>query len=386
MKSDIGNFYDFITDFFQNQPRELSYLNDSWSDLDKWKVTAREKVLDSLSHFPPRTHLQPKTISSKENENHIQEEVEFNTSALTRVSGTVLKPKTGKKVYPAIVALHDHGGFYYFGREKIISSSSEPDVLKEFKKLYYGNRSWANELVQRGYIVLVIDAFYFGKRKLDYSAVSDEIKERFKNPLEELSEGSNEYIEAFNMMCRQYEGLLVRHIFTAGSTWAGILSHDDRLSVEYLLSRDDVDSTRIGCSGLSIGGYRAALLAGTDPRISCAVITGWMPSLQSLLHSRLRDHTFMVFIPGLLGRHMEFSDIVSIMAPNPLFVQQCRLDDLYTETGMRDACDSLEKVYIKADRPNNFKSKFYECTHKFNVEMQDDALDWLDQHLQLGEL
>lgn len=78
----------------------------------------------------------------------------------------VLVPKHGRKPAPAIVALHDHGGFYVWGREKIVETADEHPVLTEFKRQYYGGRSIATELVRQGYIVVVIDMFYWGDRRM----------------------------------------------------------------------------------------------------------------------------------------------------------------------------------------------------------------------------
>jgi len=46
---------------------------------------------------------------------------------------------------------------------------------------------------------------------------------------------------------------------------------DYRNAISYLETRDDVDPTRIGVWGLSYSGGHALVLAGTDPRVRCAV-------------------------------------------------------------------------------------------------------------------
>lgn len=40
--------------------------------------------------------------------------------------------------------------------------------------------------------------------------------------------------------------------------------------VDYLAGRPDVDAARIGCTGVSLGGMHAWLLAALDARIACA--------------------------------------------------------------------------------------------------------------------
>ena len=83
IKSDIGNHYEFIEGIFANQPREMSFLNEKWNDLKPWKDTARAKLLDLLSYFPPAAPLSPAVLSTQDHGAYIREEVEFNTSALS---------------------------------------------------------------------------------------------------------------------------------------------------------------------------------------------------------------------------------------------------------------------------------------------------------------
>lgn len=384
-KSDAGNFYDFLNRISLSQAKKLSFLDDNWVDLEQWKNAARKKVLSLLSYSPPPAPLSPNILNTKDCGSFIQEEVQFNTSAFTRINGTVLIPKNVTPPYPAFVAIHDHGGFYYYGKEKIIDSDIKSKVLLEFKDNLYEGRSWANELVLKGYLVLVVDAFYFGDRRLNYDELSDQMKHELGNPLDGnpldgFEIDSDPYISAFNDMCNKYEQFLVRHINTAGITWPGILAHDDRISVDYLLSRRDVDPSRIGCGGLSIGALRTMLLAATDSRIKCAVSIGWMPTMESLQHSHLRFHTFMAYIAGL-GEFMDYPDMLSLLAPNYLLVQQCRQDMLFTEEGMIAACDIIQAVYDKAGAPDHFKATFYDCPHIFTVNMQEEAKHWIEEYL-----
>ena len=66
--------------------------------------------------------------------------------------------------------------------------------------------------------------------------------------------GSEAYIRAFNAFANRHEELTAKTIFAAGATWPGILFQGDRASLDYLLTRPEVDSSRIGCMGLSIRG------------------------------------------------------------------------------------------------------------------------------------
>jgi len=47
---------------------------------------------------------------------------------------------------------------------------------------------------------------------------------------------------------------------------------DSRQILDYLLERKEVDSNKLGCLGMSLGGIRASIVSGVDERIKCCVV------------------------------------------------------------------------------------------------------------------
>ena len=47
---------------------------------------------------------------------------------------------------------------------------------------------------------------------------------------------------------------------------------DSRQVLDYLVERKEVDSKRLGCLGMSLGGIRASIISGVDERIKCCVV------------------------------------------------------------------------------------------------------------------
>ena len=60
---------------------------------------------------------------------------------------------------------------------------------------------------------------------------------------------------------------MYKYLAFAGQSWTGLNLKNDKKAIDYLLTRDDVDPDRIGCVGLSLGGFRSLMLAGMDERI-----------------------------------------------------------------------------------------------------------------------
>ena len=228
----------------------------------------------------------------------------------------------------------------------------------------------------------MIDAFYFGARRFrpeELDPAGAPLERELLGQLAALKPDTAEWMAAVNRLCGRYEELTAKTLFTAGVTWPGLLTWDDQRSVDYLCTRPEVDPARVGCLGLSLGGLRAARLAGADPRIKAACVTGWMTELEQQLRNHLR-HTWMVYVPGLPGL-LDLPDVAALTAPGALLVQQCERDTLYPLAAMKSSVDKLARIYAKAGIPERFRGSFYAEPHSFRPAMQDEALAWLDKWL-----
>ena len=249
--SDIGSLYPFVQQQADRSPIELSFLNSSFTDLASWQPTARATVLQHLSYEPPAAPPAAQVVRREDRGDYVQEYLTFQTTPDIRVPAYVLIPKGGKLPAPGIIALHCHGGFYAWGKEKLVETDREHPALTEYKQELYHGRSIATELVRRGYVVIVIDAFYWGERRM----VLDDDPAAYRKP----SQMTKEDVSNFNRRSQQGEQLVARSLFTAGITWPGVALWDDLRTVDYLASRPEVDPARLGCVGLSMGGYRSFL-------------------------------------------------------------------------------------------------------------------------------
>jgi dienelactone hydrolase len=159
---------------------------------------------------------------------------------------------------------------------------------------------------------------------------------------------------------------------------AGVVSHEDRIALNYLRSRPDAIAERIGCMGLSGGGNRSVLLLATCDDVKAAVVVGLMSTYEGLLDHNVASHTWMLFPHGW-SRHGDWPDIAACRAPMPLLVQYDEGDELFTLAGQRAAHDRLTAHYHSVGHPEAYTGQFYPGPHKFDLEMQRAAFDWLLQ-------
>lgn len=378
---DLPNYFEVADWMSKSHPPRLSFLNPSFTALDRWKTRARSRFLECLSYDPPAGQVTAERISRVERDGLVIEQLRISTGAPYAIPATVLMPSSRKGRLPGIVAAHCHSGRYVWGREKIVSGADDSEPLSKFRSGAYG-RPYAEDLARRGYVVVVIDAFYFGERRLAVESLPGGYVVGHAQPLvqslSELEPGSERWLRTVDRVCSIYEELTAKSLLSAGATWPGLLAWDDRRAVDYLCSRPEVDGSRIGALGLSIGGLRTAHLIAAEPRIKVACVVGWMTEFQSQLRNHVRSHTWMAFVPGLYG-WLDLPDASGLIAPGALMVLQCSRDRLFPMSGMKGAASKLARIFTKAEVPERFRAAFYDVPHSFTPQMQDDAFDWIDK-------
>lgn len=372
----IGTLYPLIRAQADRATLPLSFLDQAHTEVEPWKQAGRAKLLELLHYDPPRCDPSPRLIERVDCGDYWRERIEFSTTPDIRVPAYVLIPKGGPERHPAVLLLHDHGAFFVWGKEKVIGLPDEHPALTAFKQTSYGGRSVGNELVKRGYVVMAIDMVYWGERRMLLPGDPPEWHDREQMSLED--------VQNFNRRSSASTARFSVGLMESGITWSGVMFTDDLRSVDYLASRPDVDPERMGCCGLSVGGFRSAHLAGLHPRIRAAVVVGWMCSYPTMLQSHLSSIGEWALIPGL-QQYMDLPDVASMNVPGGLMVINGTRDGLFPLEGVHTAFDKIARVYAKAGVPDHFEGVLYDGPHEFNVEMQERAFAWLDRWLMDGE-
>jgi dienelactone hydrolase len=301
-----------------------------------------------------------------------------------RTEAFLLKPVGMKAPLPGIVALHDHGGFKFYGKEKIADGPADPpQVLVDYRSNGYGGRAFANALAKEGFVVLIPDTFLWGSRKFPLEVMPQELRNQTQAILSFQSDSAAlDEIGFYNQTTVVHEHLVSKYCNLLGTSMAGVVSHEDRIAVNYLLSRPEVLTDRVGCIGLSGGGNRAALLQATHDSIRAAVIVGLMSTFDGLLDHNVFSHTWM-FFPFQWARYGDWPDLAACRAPSPLLVQYDTEDELFTLEGMRAADARLIALYQSVGHAEAYTGQFYPGPHKFDLDMQTAAFTWLKTRLAL---
>jgi dienelactone hydrolase len=373
----LGNHYQLLRSFQQKTKFELSFLQKKFSNLEAWKTVARRQLWKLIPEKVTRCDFNAEIVERVDKGDYIREKVYFNSTPEIRVPAYVLLPKKGPYLpnnLPGLVCFHDHGGMFYWGKEKVVAIENEHPVLTQFKQEAYEGRSYATDYCRAGFAVIVIDAFHWGERRY----ISDE----------DVASGCNDHtlteapavVDRVNRQSAQMEDMVNRALMQLGHSWQGIWLRDEIRSLDYLLTRPEVDPQRIGCVGLSIGGFRSAQFAGMDPRVKCAVVDGWMTTYGEMFSYKPMNTHYLQYIPGAY-QYLDFPDLVSMCCPGGLMIIHGRQDLLFTPKGVADAYEKIQAVYDKAGFSEHCNLTYYDTAHEFNQKMQADALAWLRKWL-----
>lgn len=338
-----------------------------------WRDAARACLRDGLHYDPGPLDLQPEVIEVQEHAAFTRERIAFNTAPWFRVPGYFYLPRNAPRPLPALVLMHEWGGPMLFGAERVCGEPVH-EVIAEHRQRVTSGRAIADWFASHGYAVLVIDAYHFGHRA-----------PRGVNGLPERYDPAaldRATLEDYEAKARDLLYLGVRQLNWAGTTWAGLNTADDRRSIDYLLSRPEVDPRRIGVTGLSGGGWRTNLLAALDDRVTAAVPVGWMTTgdTQACYNVAGAIGTFCL-LPGVWGR-LDVPDLIAMAAPAACMVVSGTQDPLFPPRGQDDAADQIADAYAWAGVPERFRSHRPDVEHCYDADIQAEALAWFDRHLK----
>lgn len=374
----IGLYGEWATGLRNNELPALSFRKKEWKDVESWRKKAKSKAMERMAI--PNIGTAPKVNLVKKYEyDGLQiEEINWQLPYGRPTEAIVLKPANVSKKLPAILAFHDHGGNKYFGTKKITrTSDNQLPLMQEHQQEYYEGLAWANEIAKKGYVVLVADAFTFASRRV----MLQDVPEHLREGLHDNENDSRDDIAAYNKWAGEHEHVMAKSLFCSGTTWPGVFFAEDKIALDILCSRDDVDTSRVGCGGLSGGGLRTAYMAGLDERIKCAVCVGFMSTWKDFALNKSYTHTWMTYVP-LLPNELDFPEILGLRVPLATLVLNDEQDELYTLDGMKEADKILKEVYTKAGAADHFKCSYYPGPHKFDAKMQAEAFAWFDKWLK----
>lgn len=230
--------------------------------------------------------------------------------------------------WPAVLLLHDHGAYYALGAQKFRD--------KKWLDKFYDGQYIADTLAAHGYVVLTLDARYWGERK---SLLSQ-----------------RDYYDSLR------------------GEWYELTLRDDRASVDYLCRLPYVNPHRIAACGFSMGAYRAWQLAAEDRRIKVCCAANWMTTLAQ---NRQNESWLSMRRPKMDS--VEFYTIASRIYPRAFLLQYGKQDHLFPVNAVDSCVQNIHQSYYK--KTTRFEAKGYDAKHCFTRQHMADWLVFLKNQL-----
>lgn len=316
----------------------------------EWRNERRPKLKAALRHaigtFESNSEHTPKVLERVQCDGYIRERVELSATPDLTFAAYVLIPNHPSGTLPAVVALHGHG----YGSREIVGllRNGSPD-----EGVPGIHQHFAIELVKRGMIVIAPDVIGFGERRL----------------LTDIADNPDAPSSCFKLSTQ---------LMMLGKTLVGLRVKEALKAFNYLASRPEVDSTRIGLMGFSGGalvGYAASVL---EARIKATVLTGFTNTVKDSIFAV--NHCVDNYIPGLLV-HAELPELIGLITPRALFLESGERDPIFPVEGFRKAAAEIKEIYAAEGAGDKLETDVFPGAHEISGRL---SYDWLKKALVEG--
>ncbi|WP_461164652.1 dienelactone hydrolase family protein [Arthrobacter sp. R4-81] len=289
-----------------------------------------------------------------------------------------LRPSGVTEPLPGILAMHCHGGNKFIGAERLVELPAGHPLAAASRMAHYDGRGLARELAKSGFAVLAHDTFAWGSRRFDLATPPWRTETALEARLAQWREAGVVPSEAdlYNAAAAIHEDTVAKAAGLLGTSFAGMVAHDDLAALEILAGLPGVASDRLGCIGFSGGGGRSLTLAALSPRVRTYVVTCMMTTFDSLVPAYLDAHSWLLQTPGL-RRLGDWPELAARSSADSLLVQYALADELFPEEGMRDSHAQL----LALEMASHYRGSFWPGGHEFTVSMQEEAIQFLQDTL-----
>ena len=303
-----------------------------------WRAALTERLVSLLGGFlEERWPLGAAVTERVEEAAFVRERIVFESEPGVVVPAYVLVPRgvAPGDGAPAVLCLHGHGR----GKDDVVGIAATPKERQ--RRIRALNYDYGRRFAERGYVVLAPDALPFGERAAD------------------------------GMTCTwaMTAGLLL------GKSLVGMRVWDAMRAIDYVQTRPEVDPDRIGCVGFSWGGTQTIYTAALDERVKAAVVSGYFGRFGEMLIEA--EECPCQYVPNLL-RYADLPDLLALLAPRPMLIEQGTEDPQATEGVVREAYARVEGAYRLLGAAERVDLDLFLGGHRFNGER---AFVWMDRWL-----
>src|SRR6266581_4049458 len=331
-KVDLKNFdpVAFSRHLYESAPLRLTFRAQTRKQAEAWQKKLHAKLIELLGPFPASSpSLNSQTLEVREFPSYRREKFIFESSPGLHVLGYLLTPSNAKPPYATVVSAPGHGR----GVDDIIGVD---DIGRDRTDKDGYQHDFALQVLEHGMAAVAIEPIAFGCRR-------DPITR--KKGLKTSA-------------CQPVAGAAL----LLGQTMIGWRAHDVMRTIDWIETRKELDSQRVGCMGISGGGTCTLFSTALEPRIRAAMVSGYLNTFRDSVFSL--SHCIDNYIPGVL-QWAEMYDIAGLIAPRPLFAESGERDDIFPIAASRASFARVKKIYDVFDAGALTEQETFDGPHSF---------------------
>jgi len=295
------------------------------ADLLRLQADVRRKLQQSFGPFPAKTPLEAKVTGQVRRPEYTIEKVIYHSRPGFPVTANLYLPRKAGP-FPAVLGACGH--------------SQEGKACDAYQ-------SFSQNLARQGFAVLIYDPISQGER---YQYIKKEGRAQPKGCCQEHNMAGNQMA-------------LLGHFFGLWRVWDGIRGLD------YLLSRPEVDPTRVGVTGNSGGGTLSTYLTALDPRFTMAAPSCFVTNYLSNCENELPADSEQI-PPGIIAAGLDMADFFVAHLPRPTLLLG-QNNDFFDRRGLEATFEELRRLYAIAGAKDDIHLFIGPTNHGYSVHNRE---------------
>lgn len=339
---------------FRQTSRRMAFQGESRAEAIAWQRKARRQLasrlgLDRFEKITPR----PVRVESTPQSGYTREEWLIQTERDVRLPFYLLVPDELQIPAPLVLCPHGHGSAGKWATAGRSDIAAMQPIIEQY------NYDYGVQLARAGFITACPDARGFGQRR---------------EPAIQNDRQVPDYFSSASCHNLTLAGAPL------GLTVQGMWTWDLMRLLDFLSGDKRIDSTRIGCAGLSGGGLQTLNLAALDTRVQAAVVSGYFYGVRESLQIQ-NSNCMCNLVPGL-WEDFDTGDIGALVAPRGLFIETGDDDPLNGASGVKNVKSQVaisRKVFKALGDEKKLVHHVFHGQHRWDGTR---AIPWLQEQLQ----
>ena len=293
---------------------------------------AAERVKKAFGDFPEDCPLEPQSLGVIERDGVSIEKVLIQTRRNIHATMLVYRRTGAEDVQPGILLVCGHNDL---GK-----------AAAHYQKL-------ADSLARMGMTAVVIDPLGQGERKLYPGLGFSSVHEH---------------------------NLTGKQLWLAGEFFGLYRVYDAKRAVDYMVSRKDIDTDRLGVAGVSGGGTLSSYTFALDKRIAAAAPSCYITRFMSNFENELPTDSEQI-PPGFWSDGGDMTDLIISRAPAPCLVLSVE-NDYFDPRGTLRCVEEAKGIYSLLGKGENISLFVGPGSHDLPLELRDATCRFFAKHFQ----